>query len=194
MSSLLVINRVYRLELQLVMVFFTPALGIIAPLTFSQVAQNIEKHGNRCEILDELFRGLFSLAFAYVQFVPRPNLSITTLDLKVVFLLCAQDQDSYIRRRILELLCKNGVQGVKFCLKTTPAAAAGTKTDTAEAALYSSDEAREAATDDDIAEVEDRGAASVPPAVSQSVAVRRLFSGLPQRMENTLCRLKVVCP
>jgi hypothetical protein len=106
---------------------------------------------------------------------------------------CAQDQDSYIRRRILELLCKNGVQGVKFCLKTTPAvaAAAGTNTD---AALYSSDEAREAATDDDIAdrEVEGRGAASAP-ALSQSVAVRRLFSGLPQRMENTLCRLKVVC-
>ncbi len=123
-----------------------------------------------------------------VQFVPRRNLSITTLDLKVVFL---QDQDSYIRRRILELLCKNGVQGVKFCLQTTPpAAAAGTNTD---AALYSSDEAREA-TDDDIAEVEGRGATSVPPAVSQSVAVRRLFSGLPQRMENTLCRLKVVCP
>jgi hypothetical protein len=105
---------------------------------------------------------------------------------------CAQDQDSYIRRRILELLCKNGVQGVKFCLQTTPpAAAAGTNTDTADAALYSSDEAREA-TDD---EVEDRGAASVKPAlVSQSVAVRRLFSGLPQRMESTLCRLKVVCP
>ncbi len=123
--------------------------------------------------------------------MPRPNLSITTLDLKVVFLLCAQDQDSYIRRRILELLCKNGVQGVKFCLQTTPpAAVAGTNTD---AALYSSDEAREAA-DDDIAEVEDRGAASVAPPVSQSVAVRRLFSGLPQRMEKTLCRLKVVCP
>jgi hypothetical protein len=87
----------------------------------------------------------------------------------------------------MKLLCKNGVQGVKFCVETTLAATGSGKT-----AVSYVEEGRDLADETawDAATVKVVG----PLKVTQSTAVRRLFTGLPQRMGATLCGLGVGCP
>ena len=94
---------------------------------------------------------------------------------------------------MLELLCKNGVQGQQFCGQTAPQPAAAVVANIAAATrpsakyYYPSVEGREIEEED-----EEKVGGSV--AVTQSAAVQQLFTGLPVRLGNTLCGLGVWCP
>jgi hypothetical protein len=112
-----------------------------------------------------------------------------------------QDQDGYMRQRLIKLLCKNRVQGAKFCGQTAPAIKKPAASTTivanvaavvpaATAAKYYPVQARELGEEE-----EEKGVVrTVGPVVTHSAAVQQLFSGLPRKMGATPCDLRVICP